>query len=315
MEYLIILLLFFFIAVTIVVNVLYRQAKKHVNAQLFVQPHLGIQEIAEEKTRNQIIQIINQLEVSFPPQFVESVRERVLREQKINLIEWDNRWFEWKRYFLLYCLAPGYPMPSREVDVIWHEMFQFKKDYEKFCQNFAGRVIERPDNPSTKKISPHDRAWFDLLYITLFRPTPFSEEIWGPFLKNALSHTMVSDWTTKSRQELEEKYFSTESMNHAPELRVLGGYLIKTIQQKFRMVKEHVERYEGDLNKFRYNRKLQPYDANSVHNKLMGVIFLSMVHQERFPEMYYLLYIQSESEEINTHTDHKRPPTTPPPSM
>lgn len=296
MEFLVGILLFFFIAVTIVVNVLYRQAVKNVNNRLFVKPNLGIQEIEHNGLKNAVIQWTARLENSFPEQYIDKVKERVLREQKISLTEWDNRWFEWKRYFLLYLLAPDLPMPSREIDVIWHEMEKFEKEYQEFCERFVGCQISRPEKPSTKKTAPHERAKFDLFYITLFQPTPFSQIVWGQFLKNALSQTMVSDWLNGTKEELIGKYFSEDRMERIPALQTIGEYLIEKIQEQFDLVDQHIQKFAGDLNKFRYNRKLQPYDRDPSLNMLTGVIFLSMVHQERFPEMYYLLYVRSQSE-------------------
>ncbi|WP_044642105.1 glycine-rich domain-containing protein [Risungbinella massiliensis] len=314
MEYLVSILLFFFIAVTIMVNVWYRQGIKSVNNQSHLKPYLGIQETGNDKIRNELIQLTRHLEASFPDQYVNKVKERVLREQKIGLTEWDNRWFEWKRYFVLRCLVPNLPMPSREIDVIWHEMLHFPEEYEAFCTNFIGKTIEHPERASSKKTTPHERAWFDLLYITLFQPTQYSPVVWGVFLKNALSQNMVNDWLTLSKEEIIKKYFSLENMNYVPGLWNIGDDMIERIRSKFHMVDQHVQMFDGDLNKFRYNRKLQPYDQDPTLNMLTGVIFLSMVHQERFPEMYYLLYVRSHPQEVNDYTDltNTQPPKKPP---
>jgi hypothetical protein len=120
--------------------------------------------------------------------------------------EFELRFFELQRFFIMCSLLKDVPMFSDEVDEVWHTMILSTKDYEKFCHTFMGEFLHH--NPAiTRTPNPHGRAWFDLIYTQLFQFTKFTPMTWGGFFKYPLSQTQINELKNLSIEELKKKYF------------------------------------------------------------------------------------------------------------
>lgn len=295
MEIFAALLLFILIGMMIMANVFYRQAKKVNKEQSYVQPYLGIQHHGED-FQIAMKHLIKHLEDAYPENYREWIQERVMREHYISMVEWENRWFEWQRFLIMAALLKSVPMYSQEVDTVWHEMLMFTREYEQFSERFLKtRLHHAPNvgNPSTTKVndgerngpSPQEeRAWFDLIYLLLFEPTPYSVTVLGPFLRHALSAEIIADFQTATHEELEEKYFHTHVIREFAFMEEIVQILITSIQEMLEKVINHVDIHGTNIKRFRLNTTVQPKEEHPLRNHLMGTLFLAIYHREKFTE-------------------------------
>lgn len=290
MEVIAFMLLFLFIAVSIMVNVFYRQALRKKKNMSYTPPELGIRE-HNQLFRFQMLELIEHLENSFPPQYIERVKERIIQKSKINLIEWENRWFEWKRYLLISAILRSVPMYSREVDEIWHEMLMFTREYQEFCQRFFTTMLHHaPNTGKHKKLTPGERAWFDLVYLFLYEPTPYSFATWGTFLKQPLYYEQMMNFKKLSEEELIEKYFNKTMIENFSFVKEIVHFFIRFIREQLEKIDQHVERFGVDLQKFKFNRMLQPEDQDQTLTMLTGFLFVSQYHPNAFQQSMKQLY-------------------------
>ncbi|WP_274363632.1 hypothetical protein [Paenibacillus thermotolerans] len=116
--------------------------------------------------------------------WLEHVKMRVFaKHPRMTDAEYDWLWLELRRFFLMTTVVRYVPMYSPKVDDIWHEMLLFSREYEAFCRSFAGRVIHHTPhvNAVPRQQAARDRAWFELLYGTMFSVQPNSERVLGRF--------------------------------------------------------------------------------------------------------------------------------------
>lgn len=120
--------------------------------------------------------------------------------------EFELRFFELKRYFLMCSILRDVPMFSDEVDEVWHTLILSTRDYQRVCDDFMGTFLHHA--PATSKApNPHGRAWFDLIYTTMFDLTAFTGMTWGGFYQHPLSHAQIEEIQESSVLELRQKYF------------------------------------------------------------------------------------------------------------
>lgn len=231
------MLLVLFISIIIMVNVFYRSARKNQEVSSYVLPHLGIQDLTKE-LKQHLTFLVRHLDQTLDKEYVQYVKERVMREQKINEREWENRWFEWKRMLLVTLICKDLPLYSREVDEIWHEILAEPQQYEDFSQKLTGKTFHQVPELPTGELDRNQRAWFDLIYHLLFQPTAFSQQTWGEFFRYPLSKTITHDFSMRKTEELVHKYFSTECFTHVPILEKLVKALISYIQQQLKMFEQ-----------------------------------------------------------------------------
>ncbi|WP_100330038.1 glycine-rich domain-containing protein [Bacillus xiapuensis] len=151
--------------------------------------------------------LIEKLENSLPPSYMEKVKERVLTHHP----HWTDHDFEWrlfelKRYFILSKIVKSVPMFSDEVDEIWHEMLMFTKEYEAFSKKFYGSFLHHTPTAEVKPI-PFERAFFDWMYLQLFQPSSNSRLLWGSFLKHPLKKELLEEFISQSPSSLIQRYF------------------------------------------------------------------------------------------------------------
>jgi hypothetical protein len=282
-------LLVFFIGMSIVVNVLYRLAKKNKHQRLYVLPDLGVQDHGEGFREN-FQALLQHLEQSLLEGYVERVKERVIREHQISLTEWDNRWFEWKRYLIMAALLKSVPMFSREVDEIWHEKLMFTREYGDFCRRYLKTALHHAPNKPDAPFNPQERAWFDLIYVLLFKPTQYSLQAWGPFLRYPLTQDFLDEFKKEDVGRLAEKYFNNQAQSHLPGVAHLVRYLIQYIKKQLEEVENHASKYGTDVHSFRQNTALQPRNKDLALWMVNGIFFLSHYFPENFRQQHRELF-------------------------
>lgn len=273
--------------------VFYRQAKKVNKDRSYVLPDLGVH-MHNDTFQVAMKHMLKHLEDSYPSNYPDWVQERVIREHYLHLIEYENRWFEWQRFLIMTALLKGVPMYSEEVDVIWHEMLMFTREYEEFSQRYMKTTLHHvpnvprdPQQPAKmeKEETPQEkRAWFDLIYVLLFEPTPYSVTVLRPFFLHPLSPTVISDFQTLSQTELEEKYFHAKTLKHFAFMQEIVQTLIEKIQELMKTLEKHVDVHGVDIKRFLLNQTVQPKNGPISENQLLAWLFLSMYHQDNFAE-------------------------------
>jgi hypothetical protein len=288
-------LLFILIGMMIMGMVFYRQAKKVNKDRSYVLPDLGMH-VHNETYEVAMKHMLKHLTNSYPSNYPDWVQERVIREHYLHLIEYENRWFEWQRFLIMTALLKGVPMYSEEVDIIWHEMLMFTREYEEFSQRYLKTTLHHipnvPRDPQQKnesreekeEISQEKRAWFDLIYVLLFEPTPYSVTVLRPFFLYPLSQTVISDFQTLSVTALEDKYFHAKRVKQFAFMQEIVQTLITKIQEMLEMLKKHVDVHGTDMKRFLLNPTAQAKTAPAWENQLLAWLFLSMYHRDNFAE-------------------------------
>ncbi|MCF2720268.1 hypothetical protein LWE69_25210 [Paenibacillus sp. UKAQ_18] len=138
--------------------------------------------IAQER-HLEITELMQLLEQSIPASYAQSVRRRVMEAHpELTDQEYDWRWHELKRYFMLCAIMNRVPMFSSDVDELWHEMLMFTREYQQFSEAFFGRMLHHAPHSGGSKPMPEERAWFDWLYVECFGWNRYSASLWGTFL-------------------------------------------------------------------------------------------------------------------------------------
>ncbi|MFD3450426.1 hypothetical protein ACFDTO_38260 [Microbacteriaceae bacterium 4G12] len=170
--------------------------------------------------------LLERLESSLAPTYIEQVKKRVLDNGLMEEQEFPYYLMELKRFFMLSAILKHTPMYNDKVDEIWHEMLIFTKEYQEFCQNFTGEMIHHYPNIE-KRPNPNERAWFDLVYSILFETSYESMDTHGRFFQNPLDVQIVTDFHELSTKELKKKYFCDHLTEEAE---VVVNMLIKRIR-------------------------------------------------------------------------------------
>ena len=285
MELIAFFLVAIFIITVIIVNVLYRSAKKVNHKKSYVLEDLGIQ--PRHELKEDVKALAQHLESSFVESYVERVKERVIREHKIGLTEWENRFFEWKRYLVMTAILKKVPMYSDEVDEIWHEMLMFTREYEEFSNRYLGTVLHHEPNLSGQSLNTEERSFFDLIYLLLFRPTKYSHHTWGAFFQHPLSKSLLNDFKHCSDMELKDKYFNPHAGKKLDQAACIIENLIRIIKRKLEQAEKHVVNHGTSVKEYR--RQFKKY-GSAKDDPVLGAIFLSLYHSDTFYGKYHELY-------------------------
>ncbi|QHT63507.1 hypothetical protein GXP70_28505 [Paenibacillus lycopersici] len=167
------------------------------------------------------------LEAALTPDFEARVKDRVLRHApSMREGEWQWRWFELKRYFLMCGVLRGVPMYSSQVDDVWHEMLMFTREYEQFCKQFCGQLIHHAPHEAGAKPDRGERAWFDWIYGELFLPASGSARLWGAFYRTPMPRERMRELETRGADELRAERFNAGAAAKFPDLAATIDYLI-----------------------------------------------------------------------------------------
>ncbi|MEK5209706.1 hypothetical protein [Psychrobacillus sp. FSL H8-0510] len=170
------------------------------------------------------------LEESIGKEYYEYIKYRVL-EKNPNLSDqmFESRWIEMKRFFLIKALVPEVTMFSEKVDDIWHEMLMYTKEYYRFSNSFIGEMIHH--HPHIQGSIDHSaRAWFDWIYLHLFKLKENSWELWNGFLLNKLNKQFIEFVDTNTNEIIIKKLFNVKLLMEYPESEDYYNKLIKKLK-------------------------------------------------------------------------------------
>ncbi|MGX5609497.1 hypothetical protein ACWKTZ_24305 [Bacillus cereus] len=168
--------------------------------------HLGVQKNLD------LEELVERLEESMNPEFMQSVKERVLRGQLIDESQYDWYLLELKRFFIMSSVLKNVPMYNEKVDEIWHEMLMFTKSYERFGQEFLGDMIHHEPNVGQSIRNPEsERAWFEYIYSELFEVGEYTRLIYGNFFQYPIDKEILKKIDTLSEDELLHTYFNANT--------------------------------------------------------------------------------------------------------
>ncbi|WP_080845954.1 hypothetical protein [Cytobacillus gottheilii] len=217
--------------------------------------------------------IEKKLEQTLPFSYEENVLNRVLHEYpKTTSFEVDWAIYELKRYFVMNAILKSVPMFSAKADEVWHEMLMFTREYQQFSNQFYGGYLHHAPNLDAEPI-PGKRAFFDWVYISLFKVEENSKIIWGGFLKNAIKQEILEDFYHLDERALLDKYFKA-----GDEFMDVKMYLIHKMKDD--MIDAKRLKDNGDvftLDKGTSNSQVYMYASSAV-------IFYSLYEPDLFEE-------------------------------
>lgn len=125
------------------------------------------------------------LHEALPEEWLLQVRERICSgDPQLSEVKYTWMERELKRHFFLLALLRKPPLYSADLQRVWKEMEAFTRDYEQFCERFAGYYIQpqqaAPPSPSGAS-ARETRGAYELLYGCVFRLQPESQLLLGPF--------------------------------------------------------------------------------------------------------------------------------------
>ena len=107
-------------------------------------------------------------------------------------------------------------------------------------------------------VSESEKSFFDLVYLLLFRPTPYSRHTWGDFFRQPLSKALLDDIKRCSDLELKDRYFNPHTVkNLEPAARVMEN-MIRLLKRKLEEVEKHVVNQGTSIKEFRRHFKKDP---------------------------------------------------------
>ncbi|NEU31674.1 hypothetical protein GN156_12955 [bacterium LRH843] len=212
--------------------------------------------------------IASHLELSLLRNFQKDVKGRMLQSHsKWNENDFSWRLFELKRYFVLNSMLKTVPMFSSEVDEVWHEMLMFTKEYESFSQKFFKGFLHHTPNLDATPI-PGERAFFDWMYLSLFKPKFNSRLLWGGFLSDPIKKEILDDFNHLSEEELLERYFRQNG-----DWMETKRYLIQKMKKEISQARD----FEKENKTFR-----KVTSENEYHKLLPAAVFFSLYE----PDLY-----------------------------
>lgn len=279
------MLLILFIGIIIMVNAFYRSAKKKTlqSTEVCVRPNLGIAD-HDQQLKQQLTTLVRYVEQALDSEYVEQIKDRVIREQEIHEQEWENRWFEWKRICLLTLICKEIPLYSREVDEIWNEAASIPEPFEDLSQKLIGQKrFPRPALPKDE-MKQKNRAWFDFLYTLVFVPTWYSQLTYGDFFKYPLSKEVTHDFSVLTTEQLLEKYFQNEWNAQVPKLE-------ETLTTMIHYLKELLQSFTGKS----FDQITEIASKKGQHQELfIKYLYLSVYEYEQFANKHRILSLHRE---------------------
>lgn len=187
------------------------------------------------------------LQRAFDDAFGDSLRRRVMAQYPaMREDEFECRLLELKRYFLMTALLREVPMFSNAVDELWHEMLMFTREYQQFCEAFAGWTIHHV--PNIEPVSaPGERAWFDWLYAHLFVQTPFSAALWNGFCRFPLDRERLGFIESADTRAIRERWFQASDGQADDEIEAAADRLIRQMKEEVAYAGERVRYQESRM--------------------------------------------------------------------
>ena len=117
----------------------------------------------------------------------------------------NELWRELKRYFIMTAVFGKIEMFHATIDELWHIMLHDKQNYDAFCLNFLGQIIQH--HPHSEPVfKPVERTLFDFYYVQLFTVDSTSILKWGTFFKHDKATSLLHEFETLELEQLKKKY-------------------------------------------------------------------------------------------------------------
>ncbi|HEY2491759.1 MAG TPA: hypothetical protein VGI33_02365 [Paenibacillus sp.] len=206
----------------------------------------------------------SRLKAGLPQDFVKQLRGRMLEKYpRMSEAEFDWKFFELKRYFMMTAIMRSVPMYSDSVDDIWHEMLMFTREYQEFGETFIGSSIHHSPHSSTTSLpNPGERAWFEWIYSQLFTVSPYTGAIWRTFFRHPLDTTRIEELRLMSEESLVTSLFNQRTVEQYPEIRNTVYLLIAKAKRQISGA-EHNTAYD-EARPSRGNADFMPYMAGAM---------------------------------------------------
>ncbi|MGF7048281.1 putative membrane protein YgcG [Paenibacillus sp. DS2015] len=236
----------------------------------------------------------SRLKAGLPKLFVKQLKGRMLEKfPRMSESEFDWKFFELKRYFMMTAIMKSVPMYSDSVDDIWHEMLMFTREYQEFGEKFIGSSIHHAPHSSTASSpNPGERAWFEWVYSQLFAATPYTGVIWKGFFRNPLDTTRIEELRLMSEESLVSRLFNQRTVEQYPEIRSAVSLLIAKAKRQISGA-EHNETYD-EAQPSRGTADFMPYMAGAM-------MFHSFQNDNGFEE---------QMQQYSSEDEHKRDPAS-----
>lgn len=226
--------------------------------------------------------LLEKLDTALNLDYVEQMKYRFLQEHpKRTEDEFEWRFFELKRYFLLANMLKQTPMFSEEVDEIWHTMLMFTQKYQTFSEQFTGKMLHH--TPNTRPMpAPQERAFFDWVFSQLFTITQFSWKTWGDFFKYPIDKRVLGEFREESHEWLINRYFKVNEDN-----KDTIEYLVRNMKQQ---VSDAEKIYQAD-EKGRFTKQRS---YGEMTNLSLVMVFFSYFYFEEYYK-YASLYTYAQA--------------------
>lgn len=214
--------------------------------------------------------LANKLKQSIPASFKDALKQRMLSEHpNISEREYEWRWLELQRFFILCAVLDRVPMFSKSVDELWHEMLMYTQEYQRFSERFLGRMLHHTPNAAESVPIPEERAWFDLVYVELFGWTPQSALLWGPFFRSPVPRHEMESYQFKTGTLPTDGRFNAWTYEHYNEARKAINAVLEGLQQRIDTA---------------IKRPVNPYKVNYHHPEILlaSAVFFSWNHPDDF---------------------------------
>ncbi|KJK30867.1 hypothetical protein MMB75_05935 [Paenibacillus sp. P2(2022)] len=222
----------------------------------------------------EITELKELLERSIPASYAHNVKQRVM-EAHPNLTEqeYDWRWHELKRYFMLCAIMNRVPMFSSDVDELWHEMLMFTREYQQFSGAFFGRMLHHAPHSGGSQLMPEERAWFDWLYVECFGWNRYSASLWGTFFNHPLPNDELSHYynLTASAQPVGDRWNISENIG-----------ISKQTQQAVHKIVQHLRERVNKAVNDPEGKQLPKINYLQVDYLLLAVVWYSWYRPDEF---------------------------------
>lgn len=199
------------------------------------------------RTDSPASELVGRLEAALPSTYQEMLKQRVLSEHPdMSGEEYEWRWQELKRFFILCAILERVPMFSKDVDEIWHEMLMYTYEYQQFSERYLGRMLHHAPNTSAEQTPlPIERAWFDTLYVDLFGWHEYSAKLWGAFFRVPLPREEL-ELVTSFRYNVDhgQKRFNAWTYEKIPAARTAIDAVIRNLQERVHSAQEKAPHLE-----------------------------------------------------------------------
>ncbi|EGG35669.1 hypothetical protein, partial [Paenibacillus sp. HGF5] len=196
-------------------------------------------------------ELVGRLEAALPDTYQSMLKQRVMSEHPdMSEQEYEWRWQELKRFFIMCAVLDRVPMFSKDVDEVWHEMLMYTYEYQQFSDRFLGRMLHHAPNTGTEHVPiPNERAWFDTVYVQLFGWHEYSAKLWGAFFRVPLPREELDICTSPHfAVNHGQKRFNAWTYEKIPAARMAIDAMIRDLQDRVRTAQTEPRRQEKRVN-------------------------------------------------------------------